>query len=114
MSEQNVMAITGTRKGIGRYLAEQYLTKGWTVVGCSRGDSDLVHDRYSHFELDVADEKAVASMMRQVSRDHGRLDVLLNNAGIASMNHAMLTPGSTVERIFRTNVFGTFLFAREA
>ena len=114
MSEQNVMAITGTRKGIGRYLAEQYLTKGWTVVGCSRGDSDLVHDRYSHFELDVADEKAVASMMRQVSRAHGRLDVLLNNAGIASMNHAMLTPGSTVERIFRTNVFGTFLFAREA
>lgn len=109
-----VIAITGTRKGIGRYMAEQYLEKGWVVVGCSRGESDLAHDRYSHFELDVADEPAVARMMRRVARDHGRLDALLNNAGIASMNHAMLTPGSTIERIFRTNVFGTFLFAREA
>ncbi len=112
--ESRVVAITGTRKGIGRYLAEQYLEKGWTVVGCSRGNSDLAHDRYSHFELDVADEAAVTRMMRQVARDHGRLDALLNNAGIASMNHALLTPGSTVEQIFRTNVFGTFLFAREA
>ncbi len=39
-----------------RNLAEQYLKKGWSVVGCCRGDSDLSHERYSHFELDVADE----------------------------------------------------------
>jgi len=37
----------------------------------------------------------------------------LNNAGIASMNHSLLTPLSVVEQIFRTNVFGTFLFCRE-
>lgn len=113
-ASDRVIAITGTRKGIGRYLAEVYLDRGWTVVGCSRGASDLTHDRYSHFELDVSDERAVASMMRQVARSHGRLDALLNNAGIASMNHAMLTPGSTMTRVFQTNVFGTFLFCREA
>lgn len=112
--ENQVIAITGTRKGIGRYLSEVFLERGWTVVGCSRGGSDLQHDRYSHFELDVSDEKSVTKMIRQVARDHGRLDALLNNAGIASMNHAMLTPASTIERIFQTNVFGTFLFCREA
>lgn len=113
-AEDRVIAITGTRKGIGRYLAEVFLDRGWTVVGCSRGASDLDHPRYAHFELDVSDEGAVTRMIRQVARDHGRLDALLNNAGIASMNHAMLTPGATLERIFQTNVFGTFLFCREA
>ncbi|MEH6409396.1 MAG: SDR family oxidoreductase [Hyphomonas sp.] len=108
------MAITGTRKGIGRFLAEHYLAEGWIVVGCSRDESDLCHDGYRHFCLDVADERSVTGMIRATTREFGRLDVLLNNAGIASMNHAILTPKSTVERIFQTNVFGTFLFCREA
>lgn len=114
MSEAKVIVITGTRKGIGRYLAEVFLDRGWRVVGCSRGGSDLTHDNYVHFELDVSDEKAVVAMMQSVRRTHGGPDALLNNAGIASMNHALLTPGSTIERIFQTNVFGTFLFCREA
>ena len=111
---QNVMLITGTRKGIGRFLAEHYLGEGWIVAGCSRGASDLEHPNYRHFELDVSDERAVVSMLRAVAREFHQLDVLLNNAGIASMNHALLTPLSTVERIFQTNVFGTFLFCRES
>jgi 3-oxoacyl-[acyl-carrier protein] reductase len=109
-----VMVVTGTRKGIGRFLCEHYLERGWRVFGCSRDASDLRHDHYTHFELDVADEAAVVSMLRGVAKSGKRLDVLLNNAGIASMNHAMLTPKSTMSRIFATNVFGTFLFCREA
>jgi 3-oxoacyl-[acyl-carrier protein] reductase len=53
-------------------------------------------------------------MIRDVTKSWGGADVLINNAGIASMNHAILTPLSTIERIFATNVFGTFVFAREA
>ena len=49
------MIITGTRKGIGRFLSEHYLAEGWIVAGCSRGDSDLQHENYRHFCLDVAD-----------------------------------------------------------
>ena len=40
--------------------------------------------------------------------------MLINNAGIASMNHVMLTPSETVNKIFETNFTGTFLFCREA
>lgn len=108
-----VILITGTRKGIGRYLADHYLSLGWQVCGCARGDADLDHPRYRHFQLDVGDERAVVSMVRACVRDCGRIDALLNNAGIASMNAALLTPGSTFERIFRTNCFGAFFFARE-
>ena len=114
MTDPKSIVITGTRKGIGLFLAETFLERGWNVIGCSRGASDLTHDRYSHFELDVSDERAVVKMMQSVRRSHGGVDALLNNAGIASMNHALLTPGSTMERVFATNVFGTFLFCREA
>ncbi len=108
------MIITGTRKGIGLALARHYLSQGWTVAGCSRGASELAHERYAHFELDVADEAKVVAMVREVSRRFGRLDALVNNAGIASMNHFLLTPLRTAHEIFSTNFFGSFLFCREA
>lgn len=108
-----IMVITGTRKGIGRYLSEYYLEKGFTVIGCSRGESDLAHENYEHFCLNVADEKAVRIMVSTIAKKYKKIDYLVNNAGIASMNHSFLTPLSTVEKIFQTNVFGTFLFCRE-
>lgn len=109
----NTIVITGTRKGIGKTLAEHYLNAGWRVVGCSRGDASLIHKHYSHYALDVSDEQAVVAMARSIRQQIGTVDALLNNAGIASMNHALLTPASTVHRILQTNVVGTFLFCRE-
>ena len=114
MNDARVMLITGTRKGIGRHLAEYYAAQGFHVVGCSREAADWSHERYEHFEADVTDEKRVLQLFQGIRTRHGRLDVLVNNAGIASMNHMMLTPLETAERIFATNVLGTFLFCREA
>ncbi len=113
MNNNRVAVITGTRKGIGRHLSEYYLEKGMIVCGCSRGASDLKHPNYLHYELDVADETAVTKMVADVFRRFKKIDYLINNAGIAAMNHSMLTPLSVVEKIFMTNVFGTFLFCRE-
>ena len=107
------IVITGTRKGIGKEMADHYLAEGWQVVGCSRGEGSIEHDHYQHFALDVSDEDAVIAMARTIKASHGKVDALRNNAGIASMNHALLTPASTVNRILQTNVVGTFLFCRE-
>lgn len=107
------IVITGTRKGIGKEMAKHYLAEGWQVVGCSRGEGSIEHAHYQHFALDVSDEDAVIAMARTIKASHGKVDALLNNAGIASMNHALLTPASTVTRILQTNVVGTFLFCRE-
>ena len=105
--------ITGTRKGIGKFLAERYLAAGARVAGCSRGESAIEHPCYRHYRLDVADERAVARMVREVARDVG-LDVLINNAGLAAMNHLLLSSGATGREIFDCNFFGTFFFLREA
>jgi len=107
------IVITGTRKGIGKEMAKHYLAEGWQVVGCSRGEGSIEHADYQHFSLDVSDEDAVITMARKIKASHGKVEALLNNAGIASMNHALLTPASTVNRILQTNVVGTFLFCRE-
>lgn len=87
---------------------------GFRVIGCSREASDLSAPSYEHFCLDVSDETAVLRMFAKIRQTCCRLDVLVNNAGIASMNHAVLTPISTVRKIFDTNVVGSFLFCREA
>ena len=63
-----VFIITGTRKGIGKELAEYYLKKGDIVVGCSRGESSIQHDNYKHFCLDVGDERAVINMVRKTKK----------------------------------------------
>jgi 3-oxoacyl-[acyl-carrier protein] reductase len=111
--DKKVMLITGTRKGIGRFLAEYYIKKGFFVVGCSRNESDLVDKFYKHYCLDIANEKQVKALFGDLQKEFGRLDVLINNAGIASMNHILLTPLKTVKNIFNTNFIGTFLFCRE-
>ena len=107
MAKQNVMVITGTRKGIGRYLAEYYCDRGFQVVGCSRERSDFTSDNYRHFCVDVADEVGVRGMFHEISGSLGRVDVLINNAGIASMNHVLLTPMATIRKIVDTNFIGT-------
>ena len=108
-----VIAITGTRKGIGNDLANYYLEKGFIVAGCSRKKSSIEHKNYRHFTLDVADESLVKDMVNSVKKEFGKIDALINNAGIASLNHSLTTPYDTIKSIFETNMFGTFLFIRE-
>jgi 3-oxoacyl-[acyl-carrier protein] reductase len=114
MPDSPVTLITGTRKGIGRWLVPHYLAQGHCVVGCSRQEADWQAERYVHYCADVADEKAVLAMFRDIGKRFGRLDNLINNAGIASMNHVLLMPIETVHAVLNTNVVGTFLFCREA
>lgn len=114
MTDTRVAVVTGSSKGIGRHLAEHLLATGMVVVGCDRSAGEVRHERYEHFEMDVTDEPAARQLFEHVRRVHGRLDVLLNNAGIAAMNHSLLTPMTTVHKVLATNVAGTFLFSREA
>jgi 3-oxoacyl-[acyl-carrier protein] reductase len=113
MSSGPVALITGTRKGIGKHLAHHFAARGFRVVGCSREAPDWRVSGYEHVQADVADEAQVTALFAHVRRSLGRLDVLINNAGIASMNHLLLTPGATMERIMRTNFLGTAIVCRE-
>lgn len=113
MDDRPTMMITGASRGIGKYLAHYYLEQGYCVLGCSRREPEWQAEGYCHYCLDVTDEAKVKAMFGDVRRLHKRLDVLINNAGIASMNHALLTPLETAQKIVNTNFLGSFLFCRE-
>lgn len=108
-----IIIITGTRKGLGQQLANYFLEQGDIVYGCSRRSSSIEHINYTHYSLDVSDETEVTSMVRNVYKAHKRIDILLNNAGAASMNHFLLTPYETAKKLMNTNFMGTFLTCRE-
>ena len=64
---KRIIIITGTRKGIGYYLATAYLRQGDEVYGCSRRSCDIVHDNYHHACLDVANEEGIYIRYTDVS-----------------------------------------------
>lgn len=114
MSEREVALITGTSKGIGKYLAKHFLEKGYLVEGCSRTQPDWADQNYHHHLLDVCDEVSVKQMMAGIQQRHRRLDIAINNAGTAAMNHVLLMPMRTVDRILDANFRGLFLISRES
>lgn len=109
-----VIIITGTSRGIGRHLARHYCNFGHTVFGCSRSDPSFSHAGYNHKIVDIASEEEVVKWMRGIYKATGNIDVLLNNAGTASLNHFLTTPLESLERLTKINYFGTFICSREA
>jgi 3-oxoacyl-[acyl-carrier protein] reductase len=108
-----VAVVTGSRKGLGLQLAEWFLSEGWYVAGCSRRPGVIEHKSYRHYQLDVSDEAAVVEMVSDVRKGWSRIDSLINNAGVAAMNHLLLTPGKSAEKVMQTNFLGSFYFMRE-
>ena len=112
MSEP-LAVVTGARKGIGRHLARHLAERGYRVVGCSREPDEGRAENYEHRIADVTDEAQVVALFAAVRRQYGSPAVLVNTAGVAAMNLALLTPATTIERVLRTNVLGTILASRE-
>ncbi len=117
MSGRRHILITGASRGLGHYLAGHYLAQGNLVIGCARSEASesvINHEHYRHYCVDVTDAQAVHALLRDVQRDVGRLDALINNAGIANMNPIALTPVEVARRIMETNFLGTFLLSQAA
>jgi 3-oxoacyl-[acyl-carrier protein] reductase len=106
--------VTGASRGIGAHLVRHFLNHGDLVTGCSRGPAALADDRYTHVEADVTDEPQVRALFAGLRSRLGGLDVLINNAGIASMNAVALTPYESARDVMTTNFLGTFVFTHAA
>ena len=111
---KKAIAITGSSRGIGKFLALTFLRRGWFVYGCSRKKSDIIDKNYQHYVLDITYEKAIIKMFKYIKRSEHSLYALINNAGAASMNHALLTPGSTLDKLMQINFIGMANCRREA
>jgi NAD(P)-dependent dehydrogenase (short-subunit alcohol dehydrogenase family) len=118
---ERVALVTGAAQGIGQQTATTLATRGYVVVlnDLRVADETLARLQESGGEgetavADVGDEAAVVAMVRGVIERHGRLDLLVNNAGISLQRPAESTTLEEWERVLRVNLTGPFLLCREA
>ena len=107
--EGRVVLVTGATAGIGRLTAERLADAGATVVGCARDELRLreVGSRRRDLDLrlcDVTDPDQRADLVAGVLADHGRIDVLVNNAGLGWQGLVEQMEPDDVDRLYATNV----------
>jgi 3-oxoacyl-[acyl-carrier protein] reductase len=115
LSYSPLILITGTRKGLGYYLANYYCERGFQVIGCSRQPAEIDYQNYQHFCVDIVDEMQVKKMFSWIRKTFGQLDILINNAAINPLiSLSLMTPVEVVLKALNVNFVGTFLTSREA
>ena len=113
-----VALVTGGSEGIGRSIAKALTTEGCRVTVMGRRE-DAVRETAEELGLDwivgdVGEEEDAVRTVSSVIKKHGRLDILVNNAGYGLFKPLVDTTLEEMQGIYRTNVFGPFLMAREA
>lgn len=99
-----MILITGVSRGIGLGIAKRFSSLGFEVVGIARSSVDLA---FPTLQLDVTDNEAVRQMALNFKKSNTFPKVLINAAGIASMNLALMTTASKAREIVHTNLLGT-------
>jgi NAD(P)-dependent dehydrogenase (short-subunit alcohol dehydrogenase family) len=106
--ESKVCIVTGAGSGIGRASAALFAEHGALVVAA---DIQTDANGVTH-HVDVSDEVSTTALARSVVDQHGRIDVLFNNAGIAGVGSLEETSLEAWERVMRVNATGVFLMSR--
>ncbi|TWS22195.1 SDR family oxidoreductase [Tsukamurella sputi] len=120
---ESVVVVTGAGRGIGGCIARSLAKDGARVVLAGRTASSLESVRTAIeadggtalvHPTDVTDEASVASLFAAADETFGRVDVLVNNAGVGAHTELQDLTASDWEQVFATNVRGMFLCSREA
>lgn len=120
-SSPRIVWVTGASSGIGQALGWEFASHGDHVILSARTESSLTDlhtkleniDRRSRVLLcDVRDEQSVSLAAREILNVHGRLDILINNAGITVFKEFLNTSVQEFDDILATNLRGVFLTTR--
>jgi len=103
-SMKKVVLVTGASSGIGLAIATYLAKNDFTVYGGSR--SATPNTDFNVVKLDVTVEKSVRSVVNEIISKEGKIDVLVNNAGIGSAGAVEKTPIEDIEKSFSVNFFG--------
>jgi NAD(P)-dependent dehydrogenase (short-subunit alcohol dehydrogenase family) len=120
--ESKIAIVTGAARGIGYGIAQRFVSEGARVIVADiLGDQAKVAaasitgsgEAVGH-ELDVADEEQVTALFAFVDDRYGRIDVLVNNAGIVDLGPVLQKEAAEFDRVVAVNLRGAFLCSREA
>ncbi|MBZ5703715.1 MAG: SDR family oxidoreductase [Acidobacteriia bacterium] len=107
MSDPAVALVTGATRGLGLHLARALASRGCIVYGAGRWPvQETALEPFRRLVLDVDSERSVQEAVHKVLAEEGRLDLLVNNAGISLAGPTEEVPVPAAERLFQTNYFG--------
>jgi 3-oxoacyl-[acyl-carrier protein] reductase len=106
--------VTGSRRGVGRLIAEHILSNGGQVLGFARGESTIDHPNYHHFQVDIGDPTSVQRGFSALKKLTENVHIVINNAAVLTSQYAMIMPPSQAQAMINTNLMGTFMVSREA
>jgi NAD(P)-dependent dehydrogenase (short-subunit alcohol dehydrogenase family) len=106
-TKRPVALVTGASSGIGKTAALALVQAGFEVIGTSRNTRQIAPIKGVTFlDLDVASDESVTEAVGQIIQRFGRIDVLVNNAGIGSIGAAEENSVDQARNVFDINVFG--------
>ena len=115
-----ISVVTGAGQGMGRTMVQHFVEQGAIVYAVDVNAAALEEtvqglDGKAHAVVcDITNEAAVAELMARIEKEQGRLDLLVNNAGIGSVDGFLETSLETWQRVINVNLTGAFLCSREA
>ncbi len=101
-----VVLITGGSSGIGKSIGEYLSQKGFMVYGTSRNPDQISNSVFPLVALDVRDANSIQKAVSQIILKAGRLDVVINNAGVGITGPLEEIPMQEIKNNFETNFFG--------
>ena len=101
-----VILITGASSGIGKALGDFLTIKGFKVYGTSRNSSNYIKSNFILLDLDVQNSSSIDLCVEKITKIEGRIDVLINNAGVGITGPLEELPENEIENNFKTNLFG--------
>ncbi|WP_445457988.1 SDR family oxidoreductase [Flavobacterium sp. HNIBRBA15423] len=101
-----VVFITGASSGIGKAIGEYLLNKGFTVYGTSRHPEVIQNSKIPLLALDVRNVESIRKAIQQLIEKEGKIDVVINNAGVGITGPLEEIPTEEIKNNFETNLFG--------
>ena len=101
-----VILITGGSSGIGKAVGEFLHHKGFTVYGTSRNPKRITTSIFPLIQLDVRNAESIQRAVAEIIAQNGRLDVVINNAGVGITGPLEEIPAQEIKNNFETNFFG--------
>jgi len=112
--QPRVIIITGTSSGLGKVILESLSHSNFILVACSRKKKTKILNKKNIFfsKVDVTSENQIKKFINKTYKKFGRIDVLINNAGIAFNSKFQDINSNKMDKLFKTNVYAPFFLIR--
>jgi 3-oxoacyl-[acyl-carrier protein] reductase len=109
-----IVLVTGASRGVGFEIVQYFLKNNAEVIGFSRGNSTIEHNKYHHYNVELADVKNIVKTFKLVAKQFKTIDILINNAAVLTSQYSLIMPIKNAVEMVNVNLLGAFFVSRES